>query len=91
MPSAHTPLGICFARESDIDPFLHSSEEDMKALLPTAATILVVSAVLIALATSAPAAPTPAASASGTPLIAAVGLHLFPAAIRAEFKSPGAS
>jgi putative membrane protein len=40
----------------------------MKALLLTAATILVVSAVLTALATSAPAAPTPTANASGTPL-----------------------
>src|SRR5271163_5034824 len=68
MPSAHTPLGICIDRESDINLYLHSSEEDMKAHLLTAATILVVSAVLIALATSAPAAPTPAASASGTPL-----------------------
>jgi putative membrane protein len=38
----------------------------MKALLLTTATILVVSAVLIPLATSAPAAPKPAASASGT-------------------------
>jgi putative membrane protein len=68
MPSAHTPLGICFDGESDINPYLHSSEEDMKALLLTAATVLVVSTVLIALAPSAPAAPTPAASASGTPL-----------------------
>jgi putative membrane protein len=40
----------------------------MKVLLLTAATILVLSAVLIPLATSAPAAPTPAAGASGTPL-----------------------
>jgi putative membrane protein len=39
----------------------------MKALLLTTAAILVVSAVLIPLATSAPAAPKPA-SASGTPL-----------------------
>src|SRR5271165_4016130 len=68
MPSAHTPLGICIDRESDINLYLHSSEEDMKAHLLTAATILVVSAVLIALATSAPAAQTSAATESGTPL-----------------------